>query len=97
MASVNYLDYLPLALGVLGSLAALYYKNRATKAETIAITSEVHAKDAELVVEQNQVEEKKKEVDKGIQNMLAEREKLRNKYVNDQQRADSWNKKDDKS
>lgn len=97
MASVNYAEYLPFAIGILGSLFAIYYKNRATKSETQSIIAEVKAKDAPLVAEQNQIEEKKKEVDKGIQDMMVEREKLRNKYVSDQERANSWDKKDDKS
>jgi len=90
--SNDYLVYLPVVLGVIATGFAAFYKNKATEEETKAVVSETQAKDAPLVAQQAQDEAQLKTVDKGIQDMLAEREKLRNQYVTDQQKADSWNK-----
>lgn len=81
-------------LAVLGLGFALFFKDKAKKEEAEAIISETQAKDAPLVAQQAQDEAQMKVVDKGLQDMLAEREKLRKQYVTDQQKADSWNKPD---
>lgn len=87
----NYLILVPAAFGILGTFLALYYKSRATSAETTAIVSQVQAKDAPLAAQQAQDQAGIAATDKGIKDMMVERDKLRNQYVTDQQKADSWN------
>lgn len=80
-------------LAGLAGLLALFYKEKAEKAETSAIESQTAAKDAPLVAQQQQDEVKIKQVDENIQQIMDERAKLRDQYATDQQKADSWNKK----
>lgn len=56
------------------------------------VEQETKAQDAPLVQKQEEIKADIKEVDKGIDEMKAERERLRNEYLTDQQRADQWNK-----
>lgn len=80
-------------LAAIAGLVALIYKAKAEKAEAESIESHVAAQDAPLVAQQQQDEQKIKVVDENIQKIMDEREKLRNQYLTDQQKADSWNKK----
>lgn len=86
-------SWFPFVLAAIAGILALIYKEKAEKAEASAIESQTAAKDAPLVAQQAQDEVKLKEANEDIQKIMDEREKLRNKYVTDQERADSWNKK----
>lgn len=89
----NYVEFLgPTVLAIIGLGLAFFYKSKAETSEAKAIISEVAAKDAPLAAQQAQDEAGIKQVDKGIQDMLDERKKLRDQYLTDQQRADSWKK-----
>lgn len=57
------------------------------------VEQETKAQDAPLVQKQEEIKSDIKEIDKGIDEMKAERERLRNEYLTDQERADKWNKK----
>ncbi len=80
-------------LVIVAGLVALFYKGKADNVSAEAIEAKVEVKDAPLAAKQEETKEQIKEVDAGIQQMKDEREKLRNQYITDQQRADSWNDK----
>lgn len=90
----DYSALIPIILAVLGGGIGLFFKNKADKLAAKDIMSDTKIKDAPLEAKQIENESKIKEVDKGIQDMLNERRKLRDKYLTDQEKADSWNKKD---
>lgn len=90
----DYSALIPIILAVLGGSIGLFFKSKADKLAAKVITSETKIKDAPLAAKQTENETKIKEVDKGIQDMLDERKKLRDKYLTDQEKADSWNKKE---
>lgn len=76
----------------LAGLIAWFFKNKADRATAQVIESKVAIQDAPLAQKQADDKEKIKEVDAGIQAIKDEREKMRNQYLTDQQRADSWTK-----
>jgi type III secretory pathway component EscV len=86
-------SWVPIILAAIAGILALIYKTKAEKAEETATESVTAAKDAPLVAQQQQDETKIKQVDENIQQIMDEREKLRNQYLTDQQKADEWNKK----
>lgn len=83
---------IPFALAIGGGLLALFFKGKSDKATAEASIAEVKVADAPLAIKQDEVHDQIKEIDKGIAQMKAEREKMRNEYITDQQKADSWNK-----
>ncbi len=84
---------IPLILAGLGGLAAWFFKGQADRAKAGSIVSETKVQDAPLAAQQAQDEAKIREVDAGIQQIKDERERLRNQYISDQERANSWNNK----
>lgn len=82
-----------MVLAAIAGIVALIYKAEAEKAKTESIESDTKAKDAPLVVQQQQDEEKLKQANEDIKKIMDERDTLRNKYMTDQEKSDSWNKK----
>ncbi len=74
------------------ALLALFFKNKADQEGVVAIEAKTHGEDAGLVQQQNANRQKLDEVNKSIQDLKDEKASLRNQYLNDQQRADQWNK-----
>ncbi len=90
MSEINPL--IPGAITVLSILVALFFKNKATKAEDKVISSEVQVKDAPLQAQQAQDEAAIQQVDAGLQHMIDEKKKIENQQKTNEERADSWNK-----
>ena len=79
-----------LILGLLG-FGAYNYKKRKS-AEVDAIINETRGRDAELELQQDEVEQALKDLDAGIDKMRKEREARRNAAgeLTDDERADRW-------
>jgi hypothetical protein len=78
---------------LVAALLALIFRNKIIDLTAKAAEAQVVAKDAPLVAQQAEDQAKIKQTDDSIQQLKDERERLRNQYVTDQQKADSWNKK----
>jgi len=82
--------------GVVGVVALLFYIlwQFISKAMVEATVQKTEDEDKSLQQQQLENQQKLAQVNKDLAALYAEREKLRNQYMNetDQERADSWNK-----
>ena len=89
----KFFSWFPIALAAIAGVLALFYKHKADKAEADNIESETRIQDAPLVAQQAENAAKLERVNEDIKKIHEEREKLRNQYITDQEKADSWDKK----
>jgi hypothetical protein len=89
---INSIPWIVGLSGLLG-LLALIFRNKGIEQAEQLIQSQTKAEDAPLAAQQAADVAQVKVDDAGIQALKDEREKLRNEYLTDQQKADTWNQK----